>query len=96
MKKRLLPTLLILSSVQVFSQVTVNQADMPSAGDTLRFSVANTSGIDAGSGGSNQTWDFSNLQSTSQFVDEFLPVSSTPFTYVATYGFPSSSLLGYG
>lgn len=91
MKKRLLPTLLILSSVQVFSQVTVNQADMPSAGDTLRFSVANTSGIDAGSGGSNQTWDFSNLQSTSQFVDEFLPVASTPFTYVATYGFPFSS-----
>ena len=58
---------------------------MPSAGDTMRYSVASTTGISEGSAGDNQTWDFSNLQSTSQYVDEFLPVSSTPITYVFTY-----------
>ena len=90
MKHLLLPSLLGLLSFSAISQVTVSQSDMPSSGDTLRFSVASAAGVDPGTGGNNQTWDFSSLQSTSQYVDEFLPVSSCPFTYVATYGFPFS------
>jgi len=85
MIKQVLTILIGLISVQTFSQVTINQSDMPSAGDTMRFSVASSTGISEGASGANQTWDFSNLQSTSQFVDEFLPVSSTPITYVFTY-----------
>jgi hypothetical protein len=88
--------LFTLSFIAIFtstySQVTVNQNDMPSAGDTLRFSVAaNAVTIDPGNSGSNQTWDFSNLQSSSQYVDDFLPVSQTPFTYIAVFGLPFSS-----
>ncbi len=65
---------------------------MPSAGDTLRFSVAsNAIAISAGSSGNNQTWDFSDLQSASQYVDDFKSVSQTPFTYVAVFGLPFSS-----
>jgi len=74
-----------------YSQVTVNQNDMPSAGDTLRFSVAaNAITINPGNSGANQTWDFSNLQSASQYVDDFLPVSQTPLTYIAVFGLPFS------
>ena len=87
MKHFLLPCLLGLSLSPALAQVTVVQSDMPSAGDTLRFSIASgAAGIDPGAGGNNQTWDFSSLQSQSQYVDDFLPVSATPFTYVATYG----------
>jgi hypothetical protein len=74
MKKQVLIFFIGLISFQVFSQVTINQSDMPSAGDTIRFSVASTNGISEGPSGGDQSWDFSNLQSTSQFVDEFLPV----------------------
>jgi hypothetical protein len=80
------------------AQVTVTQNDMPSAGDTLRFSVASSPiSINPGNSGANQTWDFSNLQSASQYVDDFLPVSQTPFTYVAVFGLPfSGSYSDYG
>ena len=90
MKKQLLLCLIGCSTILGFSQVTINQSDMPSAGDTMRYSVASTTGISEGASGANQTWDFSNLQSTSQFVDEFLPVASTPITYVFTYSLNSN------
>lgn len=85
MKKQLLFCLFGYSAILGFSQVTINQSDMPSAGDTMRYSVASTNGISEGANGGDQTWDFSNLVSTSQYLDEFLPVSETPLTYVFVF-----------
>ena len=67
MIKQVLIILIGLTSVKAFSQVTINQSDMPSEGDTMRYSVASPMGISEGASGGDQTWDFSNLQSTSQF-----------------------------
>ena len=52
---------------------------MPSSGDTIRLSIASpaTPGIDLTITGPNTTWDFSQLQWTSQTVDTFFSVSST-------------------
>ena len=84
-------SILVFALCAANAQVTITQSDMPSSGDTLRFSVAsNPISIDPGNAGSNQTWDFRNLQSSSQFVDNFLSVSQTQFTYVATFGLPFS------
>ncbi|MEX1189184.1 MAG: T9SS type A sorting domain-containing protein [Bacteroidia bacterium] len=91
MKSHLLGLTLIVPTL-LSAQITINQSDMPSAGDTLRYSVAaNAIAISAGAGGSGQTWDFSNLQSASQYVDDFIPVAQTPFTYIAVFGLPFSS-----
>jgi hypothetical protein len=79
----------LLAPFALSAQITQN--DMPSAGDTMRFSVAAAAiGIEPGNGGTGTTWDFSDLQSASQFVDEFVSVSSTSFTYVAVFGLPFS------
>jgi hypothetical protein len=81
--------LLLAAPVAITAQIT--ESDMPSAGDTMRFSVAASAvAIQAGPGGNGTTWDFSDLQSASQFVDEFVSVSSTPFTYIAVFGLPFS------
>lgn len=83
--------LLLLAAFPFVIQAQISQSDMPSAGDTMRFSVAAAAvGIQPGNGGTGTTWDFSDLQSASQYVDEFLSVSSTPFTYVAVFGLPFS------
>ena len=88
---KFLPFLACFAFTTSFSQVTITESDMPSAGDTLRYSVAaNAIGISPMDGGTNQNWDFSNLQSASQYVDDFVSVSSTPFTYVAVFGLPFS------
>jgi hypothetical protein len=78
---------LSLLCLKLTAQVTVNQSDMPSTGDTLRYSVAtNAVTIQPGNGGQNQVWDFTNLTSASQYIDEFLPITSTPFTYIFAFG----------
>jgi hypothetical protein len=79
--------ILSLFSIKLIGQVTVNQSDMPSAGDTIRYSVAaNAVTIQPGNGGQNQVWDFTSLTSSSQYIDEFLPINSTPFTYIFAFG----------
>jgi hypothetical protein len=79
--------LIVFFCLNAKAQVTITQTDMPSAGDTLRYSVAaNAILIQPGSSGANQTWDFTNLSSSSQFVDTFLSISQTPFTYLFVFG----------
>ena len=60
------------------AQITIRTADLPSAGDTFRVSIANNlPGADYTLTGPNYTWDFSSLTAQSQRVDTFLSVAST-------------------
>lgn len=54
-------------------QITITQNDMPSNGDQIRYTNAQTqnTGFSATKTGSNQTWDFSKLVPTSQDVYNF-------------------------
>jgi hypothetical protein len=82
MKKLLLLALLIVSNTALFSQITITDADMPSAGDTFRISNGLiTPAIDPVPSGSNYTWDFSTLEWISQDVDSFVTVGSTSAVY---------------
>ncbi len=68
----------------IFSQITINNNDMPSANDTFRISVTNNiHAIDPTVAGANSIWDFSSLTLNSQTVDTFFSVLSTyiPVTY---------------
>jgi len=89
MKQTLSAILLFAALLPVNAQITITSSNMPSAGDTMRYSNAQTNPLlDPGQPGANQTWDFSTLNSTSQFVDQYLPVSQTDFTYQIVFGLP--------
>ena len=90
--KKILTLFVVLFAFQVAdAQITVTNADFASSGDTIRFSNASPlSLVDLTLTGPNYTWDFSTLQSTSQDVDTFISVTSTPFVYVLVFGFNSN------
>lgn len=84
-----LAALLCMATGPIAAQITIN--DFPEAGDTIRFAVANPGfGFDAGDPGQNQTWNFSNLNPTSTYLDEFVNTSSTEITYSIVFGLPFS------
>lgn len=72
----------ILSITMVNAQITITNADMPSVNDTFRISAtANIQGLDPVLTGAGYSWDFSTLVPSTQQVDTFFSVSSTPVAY---------------
>ena len=71
----------IMLSGNGFSQITVTDADMPAAGDTILYGLSNVSGFDPALTGPTYTWDFSTLLPTSYRADTFLTVFQTPIAY---------------
>jgi len=83
MKKIAIAFFLLLSSSQLFSQITIGTGDFAVGGDTLRLSIANIvpSSTALTTNGANALWDYSALVPTSQDIDTFLAVTSTGITY---------------
>jgi hypothetical protein len=69
----------------VFSQIVINQSDMPKEGDTLRVSITNTIPGDYSQTGPNMTWDFSGLYKTGQQINSFVNMSDVPLLYWITF-----------
>ncbi len=62
-----------------YSQFVLNSSYNPAAGDTLKSKDVDTAGVYPGSGGENQTWNFSNaVILEEQFTDLYVPASSAP------------------
>jgi hypothetical protein len=92
MKSLKLFLLLSLFSVTGFSQITIDQNDMPSDNDTIRTSSSvNLGAINYEETGPGFTWDFSSLIPISQTVDTFVSVQETPWLYQLIF-FSSSNL----
>ncbi len=73
---------LVLAASFASSQITITDADMPSDGDILIYSVAQDQwNTNPNLTGANQTWDFSFLAPDFQRSDTFVSVGSTPFAY---------------
>lgn len=75
---------LIFASALVNAQtpITITSADMPVVNDTIRYNTTNNiQGLDPSLTGVNYTWDYSTLTATSERVDTFFSVTSTPFAY---------------
>lgn len=83
MRKLLLFAIQLLFFVEYsWSQISITTADMPVVNDTIRYSVASpVTSLDLTITGANQWWDYSSLTSTSQRVDTFFSVTSTPTAY---------------
>ena len=85
MKKSFLMSLmcLLISWANSQTPITINSSDMPVVNDTLRYSSANTI-IGYASTGANYTWNFANLTSTSQTLQNFKSSFSTPYSLYFT------------
>ncbi len=82
----LLTALALATAAQ--AQITITQADMPVANDTLRYSVASPVGIPVPTQvGPGQTWDYGTLVPTRQAVARYQPVASINPLFVLTFGF---------
>ncbi len=82
MKKIVLITVLSVFTNLLVAQITITSSDMPSVNDTVRLSETNNiQGLDPVLTGTSFSWDFSTLISTTQRIDTFFSVSSTPFVY---------------
>ncbi len=64
------------------AQITITNNDMPNVNDTFRLSSTNNiQGLDPVLTGTNYSWNFSTLVPSSQRIDTFFSVSSTPVAY---------------
>lgn len=99
---KLLFTLSALSLLgyRVAGQITITQADMPSSGDTLRYS----NGVFSATlpyvvSGANQIWDFSTLTPSSQDVESYKSSLQTPYAFfffgLNKYGRKIADTLGF-
>ena len=88
MKKILLLSAIILFSIRLFSQITIQQTDMPEVDDTFRVSLSTTILQDPELPGEDYFWDYSDLIPVSQRVDTFVSVYSTPLVYNAVFSLP--------
>lgn len=86
MKKNYLLILLLLFFATGYAQITVTTTDFASAGNSVVVSNGDiTQPVDIATTGSNQVWDFSTLQFTTQDTLDFLDVSSTASTYALIF-----------
>jgi len=81
-----LASLLLLSSMH--AQITIGQADMPSAGDTMRFHTTTGAAVDVDLTGANTLWDFGFLTPDQADADTAVAVSSTPLLYQFFFNSP--------
>ncbi len=63
------------------AQITIGEADMPMAGDTIRFRNADGSGIALDQTGPAHVWDLGDLIPQVEVADTAVTVGSTPFLY---------------
>ena len=66
------------------AQITINTEDLPSAGDTVRYSRVfgpSFDDLELQNAGANVNWDYTWLEVFTQDVDTFLQVEDAPFLY---------------
>ena len=86
------PFLLFLFLINFsFAQISLQESDFANPNDTVRFSQAIDQDLDFQTSGPNNTWDFSSLQASSQYVKTFNPIGFSSILVQATFGFLAST-----
>lgn len=74
------------------AQITIGDADMPNAGDSVRVSLAtNTGTVDYTLTGTGYVWDFSSLVPFGQERIEYNTPTALPFNFFSDYGVTNNS-----
>jgi hypothetical protein len=85
-------SLLLSQSGWIMAQITLQPQDLPLAGDTLRYSIAQFPvATMPGASGENKTWTFGQLSTTSQYVDRFSAVNGTNIIFSLYFGLPGNN-----
>ncbi|MCG9881445.1 MAG: PKD domain-containing protein [Bacteroidia bacterium] len=97
MKIKLLIVSILFLSLNSQAQISILNADMPRANDTLRFSNAinNFLPITFEGTGANFNWNFSNMGIQNQEVQRYYAPTATPYFlqfFSASYGVPEGNL----
>jgi hypothetical protein len=103
MRKVYAVALLFLMCKAVSAQITITPADMPVAGDTLRYSIdlTSTTTINLSTTGPNSNWNYSSLVSDAQGIDSYKTAFAVNPLYAVTiaptaYGYKFADTLGGG
>src|SRR6188768_1501296 len=87
--KKIFTLIALLITVGAIAQPTVNSSTYPAPGTTLVYTEVNATALSEGSGGANQSWNFSNLTATGMTsTTSYVTASSTPYAS----SFPGSNL----
>ena len=87
MRLSLLTPALFLTS-GLFAQISIGEADMPNANDTLRYRTTLATGVDVAFTGAGVTWDMRTLQPLLEQADTTVSVSATPLLYQLFFNNP--------
>jgi hypothetical protein len=80
--KYFLAFIISLLHVVCHGQITITSSNMPSSGDTIRYSLANISSIgNYTATGTNYTWSFGGLEPINQTVRSYKSAFSTPYGF---------------
>lgn len=92
--KKIFTILFLAAATQSGAQISITATDLPSAGDTLRYSRASplSSGINTSLTGANFSWNFSSLTPVSQGIDSYRTALQVNPIYAFTI---SPSAFGY-
>lgn len=86
MKKFVQVLLACVSGLSLNAQISITSANMPSSGDTLRYTSVRLSSVgDYTTTGANHTWLFDTVKATGQALRSFKPGTSTPYSVI--FGF---------
>ncbi len=92
MKTPLLSLALCLGCLPAIAQITINQNDMPSQGDSLHVSfAAGVGSVDHTLTGPNYYWDFSSLTPIAQQLYRFETPTALPFNFLSSVAFLNPS-----
>jgi PKD repeat protein len=78
-------------SLPITAQISLNQSDIPTAGSAVIMAEASTTGVSPGSAGSNQTWDFSALDTIQIDTTTYITPAEAP----NSDDFPMTNLVSY-
>ena len=70
-----------------FGQISLQESDFANPNDSVRYSQSVDQELDFSSTGPNNTWNFSSLTSSGQFVKNFNPIGFGSLLVQATFGF---------
>jgi len=91
---------IVIATFTANSQVTITNKDMPSAGDTIRYSSVLPIGVSLNlkNTGANVTWDYSGLVATGNDLYEYKSALTTPyiFSFFGAMGLKIADTLGFG
>ncbi len=73
--------LALVAPFALFAQITIDAADMPSAGDTMRYQNTTLQSFDDGDTGPGHAWHFESMLPEGEAADTAVTVGSTPFLY---------------